>query len=80
MTTSVILFEPRRVARLAAAAVTACRAGFGGTLEDQRRLHLVHGKSATAGQILAALTPALPGVPGQLAVRGEAGADHVQPR
>jgi hypothetical protein len=58
MSASLILFEPRRVARLAAAAVTASARGFGGTLTDQRRLHLVHGKSATAGQILATLIPA----------------------
>lgn len=58
MTGNLILFEPRRVARLAAAAVTATARGFGGTLEDQHRLRLVHGQSATAGQILETLAPA----------------------
>lgn len=58
MTGNPILFEPRRVARLAVAAVTATARGFGGTLEEQRRLRLVHGQSATAGHILEALTPA----------------------
>lgn len=58
MTAPVILFEPRRVARLAAAAVTATARGFGGNLDEQRRLRMVHGQSATAGHILEALIPA----------------------
>ena len=54
--TKVILFEPRRTVRLAASAVQASAQGFGGSLPDLARLHLVHGPQATAGQIVAALT------------------------
>lgn len=56
MPAAVILLEPRRMVRLAAAAVQACKAGFGGTMADQRRLLLVHGPQATAGQVLAAVS------------------------
>jgi hypothetical protein len=56
MPADLILFEPRRQARLAAAAVAACKAGFGGTMADQRRLLLVHGPQATAGQVLATIS------------------------
>jgi hypothetical protein len=68
------------MARLAAAAVTASARGFGGTLPDQCRLHLVHGKSATAGQILAALAPQPAGWPGTPKTTPTPEGDHVQSR
>jgi len=56
MSAPVINLDIRRTARAAAQAVeTAARRGFGGDLDYQRGLRLIHGGQTTAGQLLAAI-------------------------